>query len=457
MKRLNKFITGLVSIIILCGMESVYAQRTLTLDEGKQLTLENNTSVKNGKLEVEAAKQIRKAAITAYFPTVSAMGAMFEAQENLMEIETAGGNLPVYDGNPVNLLTPAQFAYMPASTMGLLKKGTFGSIMAVQPLFAGGRIINGNKLAALGCNVSEEKSKLAVDDALIKTEESYWQIVSLEEKHNTILKYEELLNSLYKQVDDAYTHGVTSKNDLLKVKLKKSEVALNKSKLENGIKLAKMAFCQHIGIEYDSTLALTDTLTVQGMPESYYVDNAEALKLRTEYKLLQRSVRAEELKTNMKLGEYLPKAGVGVNGIYMKLDEADSRTLGMVFGTVQVPISGWWEASHTLKERSLQEQIAKNNLKENSELLTLQMEKAWQDLTDSYKQYLMTEDAFAQAEENLKVNEDSYNNGLIGVSDLLEAQALCQQAQNEVTESKAGYRNKQVVYLKITGRDIKVK
>ncbi|HEX3072359.1 MAG TPA: TolC family protein, partial [Ignavibacteriales bacterium] len=252
MKRLNKFITGLVSIIILCGMESVYAQRTLTLDEGKQLTLENNTSVKNGKLEVEAAKQIRKAAITAYFPTVSAMGAMFEAQENLMEIETAGGNLPVYDGNPVNLLTPAQFAYMPASTMGLLKKGTFGSIMAVQPLFAGGRIINGNKLAALGRDVSEEKSKLAVDDALIKTEESYWQIVSLEEKHNTILKYEELLNSLYKQVDDAYTHGVTSKNDLLKVKLKKSEVALNKSKLENGIKLAKMAFCQHIGIEYDS-------------------------------------------------------------------------------------------------------------------------------------------------------------------------------------------------------------
>ncbi|HEX2982156.1 MAG TPA: TolC family protein [Ignavibacteriales bacterium] len=429
----------------------------MTLDESKQLTLENNTSVKNGRLEIEAAKQTRKAAFTQYFPTIKAIGVMFEAQENLMEIKTAGGNLPVYDGNPVNLLNPTQFAYMPPSTIGLLKKGTFGSIMAVQPLFAGGRIINGNKLAALGRDVSEEKTKLAVDDALIKTEESYWQIVSLEEKHNTILKYEELLNSLYKQVDDAYTHGITSKNDLLKVKLKKSEVALNKSKLENGIKLAKMAFCQHIGIEYDSTLALTDTLTVQGLPESYYVDNVEALKLRTEYKLLQRSIRAEELKTNMKLGEYLPQAGIGVSGSYTKLDDSDSRTLGMVFGIVQVPVSGWWEASHTLKERSLQEQMAKNNLKENSELLTLQMEKAWQDLTDSYKQYLMTEDALAQAEENLEVNEDSYNNGLIGVSDLLEAQALLLQTHNEVTESKAGYRNKQVSYLRATGRDIKVK
>lgn len=453
---MNKLNIYIIMILSLC-VNSIFAQRYLSLDESKQLTLENNTSVKNGRLEIEAAKQTRKAAFTQYFPTIKATGVMFEAQEDLMEIKTAGGNLPVYDGNPVNLLNPTQSAYMPPSTIGLLKKGTFGNISITQPLFAGGRIINGNKLAALGRDVSEEKNKLAVDDALIKTEESYWQIVSLEEKHNTILKYEELLNSLYKQVDDAYTHGITSKNDLLKVKLKKSEIALNKSKLENGIKLAKMAFCQHIGIEYDSTLALTDTLTVQGLPESYYVDNSEALKLRTEYKLLQRSVRAEELKTNMKLGEYLPQAGVGISGSYTKLDDSDSRTLGMFFGTVQVPVSGWWEASHTLKERSLQEQIAKNNLKENSELLTLQMEKAWQDLTDSYKQYLMTEDALAQAEENLGVNEDSYNNGLIGVSDLLEAQALLLQAQNEVTESKAGYRNKQVSYLRATGRDIKVK
>jgi outer membrane protein TolC len=441
-------------LTLLLNMNSIYAQRGLTLQESKRLTLENNTSIKNGKLEIEAAKQTRKAAFTAYFPSISAIGAMFEADDNLMEMETHGGNLPVYDGNPANLASATQFAYMPGSTMGLLKKGTIGNISAVQPIFAGGRIINGNKLAALGRDVSEDKNKLSTDDALAKTEESYWLIVSLDEKHRTIMKYEELLNSLYKQVDDAYNHGITSRNDLLKVKLKKTEVALNKSKLENGMKLAKMAFCQHIGIPYDSSLVLTDTLAAQGVPESYYVDNTEALKLRTEYMLLQRSVRAEELKTNMKLGEYLPQAGIGVSGIYMKLDESKDRTLAMVYGTVQVPISGWWEASHTLKERSLQEQIAKNNLKENSELLTLQMEKAWQDFSDSYKHYLMNEDALAQAEENLKVNQDSYDNGIISVSDLLEAQAMLQQARDQLTDAKADYRTKQIMYIKVTGRNI---
>ena len=172
---------------------------------------------------------------------------MFEAQRNLMEIQTQGGDLPVYDGDPANLGSATQFAYFPSSTMGLLKKGTVGFLNVVQPVFAGGRIIYGNKLASLGEEVSEFKDKMTQDEILLKTEEQYWLIVSLEEKSKTINKYEELLNRLLLQVEDAYKSGIVMKNDVLKVKLKLSEVLLNKSKLENGRNLATMAFCQFTG------------------------------------------------------------------------------------------------------------------------------------------------------------------------------------------------------------------
>jgi outer membrane protein TolC len=154
----------------------------------------------------------------------------------------------------------------------------------------------------------------------------------------------------------------------------------------------------------------------------------------------------------MKLGEYLPEVAVGVSGLYMKLDESNDRTLGMVFGTVSIPISGWWEASHTLEERSIKEKIAENNMKDNSELLLLQMQKAWQDFTDAYKQVLLSEEAKAQAEENLKVNQDSYNNGMSNLSDLLEAQALQQQMNDQLIDAKGSYRSKQITYLQVTGR-----
>lgn len=448
MKKLNLYIL----LVLFLSLNQTFAQKKLTLEESKGLALQNNAKSKNSKLEIEASEQIRKSAFTNYFPSVSAGGLMFGANKNLMEIESEGGDLPVYDGDPANLANATQFAYFPSSTMGLMKKGTVGYVNIVQPIFAGGRIFNGNKLASLSVEVSKYRDKLTHNEIILRTEEQYWQVVSLAEKQKTVNKYEELLNRLLLQVNDAYNSGITMKNDVLKVKLKLSEVLLNKSKLDNGKKLATMAFCQYIGIPYDSSIVLKDELNISDLPNSYYVDKDDALKKRTEYSLLEKSVEAEKLQSDMKLGEYLPQVGVGVSGTYMKLDDAKSRTLGLVFGTVSVPISGWWGGSHELQELSIKEEIAENNFKDKSELLLLQIEKAWQDLSDAYKQYLLSEESMSQAEENYKVNEDSYNNGLINVSDLLEAQALLQQSLDQLIEAKANYVVKKTTYLQITGR-----
>lgn len=448
MKKINFYIL----LITLFSLSQLFAQRVLTLEESKQLALQNNAKSKNSKLEIEAARKIRKSAFTNYFPNVSAGGFKWSAEKGLFDIDMQGGNLPVYDGNPVNLQNPTQFAYFPSSTISIWKKGTIGYINAIQPIFTGGRIIYGNKLASLGEDVSELKDKMTEDEILLKTEEQYWLIVSLEEKSRTINKYEELLNRLLLQVEDAYKSGIVMKNDVLKVKLKLSEVQLNKSKLENGRKLAAMAFCQHIGISYDSSLVFKDELEISDLPQSYFVDKNEALKKRVEYSLLEKSVEAEELQTKIKRGEYLPQAAIGISEMYMKFDESKKRTFGMVFGTVSVPISGWWSGSYELQERSIKEEIAENNFKNNSELLLLQIEKAWQDLNDAYKQYLLSKESKSQAEENFKVNEDSYKNGISTVSDLLEAQALLQQTQDQLTEAKANYIVKKTTYLQVTGR-----
>jgi len=448
---MNKaFLYLLIPIILFC--DQAVAQQTLTLEQSKQLALQNNYKIKNSKLEVDAAQQKKNAAFTKYFPTVSATGGSFKAQENLIEISTQGGNLPVYDGNPANLLAPTQFANLPDSTMGLLKSGTLGMLTAVQPIFAGGRIIAGNQLASLGEDVGKYQSRLSQNEVLLRTEGQYWLVASLDEKLDTIHKYEELLDGLLRQTEDAYNVGIILKNDLLKVKLKRSEVLLNKSKVENGKTLATMAFCQYLGIPYDSSLVLKDSLGVTEPPQAYYVDHTEALKNRTEYKLLQASIRAEELQTKMKLGEYLPQAGIGVAALYTKMDGGKDRTNEMIFGTLSIPLSGWWEASHTLSERRVKEKIAQNNFNDNSELLLLQMQKAWQDLTDAYKQVLLSEEAKKQAEENLKMNQATYDNGLSNITDLLEAQAMLQQVRDQLTDAKASYRSQLVLYLQITGR-----
>jgi outer membrane protein TolC len=436
---------------LLCAQASS-AQSPLTLEESRRLALKNNGLLKNGALETEAASEVRKAAFTKYFPSVSASGFAFGAQKPLMDMTTAGGNLPVYDGNPANLPAATQFAYFPSATTGVFKSATSGMINIVQPVFAGGRIVNGNRLAALGVDAAENRAQLSRNDVLLKMEEQYWLIVTLDKKLETLRTYEALLDSLLRRVETAFASGLVLKNDVLKVRIKRSEVLVNRSKAENGRKLAAMAFCQHIGITADPAIALKDPLTLEAPPESIHVDAAEAVKTRPEYILLETSVRAEKLQSRLKLGEYLPEVGVGVSGLYLKADTAKGRTFGLVYGTVSIPLSGLWEASHAMGERRLREQIAQNSLKTNSEYLLLQMEKAWQDLTDAYRQVLLCQEAKAQTDENLKVSQDSYDSGMIVVSDLLEAQALRQRADDQWTEAMAAYRVKWIYYLQVTGR-----
>jgi len=448
MKKLNQPLI----LIMLLSINPGYGQKALTLEKSQQLALQHNHAIENSRLELKAAQQTRKAALTKYFPAVSAGGVLFEAQDPLMEITTQGGNLPVYDGNPLNLLRPSLFAYMPGATMGLLKSGTIGMVNVVQPVFAGGRIVNCNRLASLGVAGNERKGRMTHAEVLQKTEEQYWLVVSLEEKTKTIQKYESLLSSLRNQIEDAWKSGLVTKNDVLKVKLKQNEIQLNRSKLENGKKLAKMAFCQYIGIPYDSTLVMQDSLLIRDVPQTIYVDAQAAVQRRNEYQLLQASVQAATLQKRMKVGEYLPQVGVGVVGMYMKFDQGEDRTIGMAFATAAIPLSGWWEASHTVQEHRLKEQMAKNDLQDRTELLLLQIEKAWQDLNDAYRQVRLCEEAKIQAEENLKVNQDSYDHGVCSVSDLLEAQALQQQAMDQLTDAKTGYLLKKTVYLNATGR-----
>jgi outer membrane protein TolC len=182
------------------------------------------------------------------------------------------------------------------------------------------------------------------------------------------------------------------------------------------------------------------------------VDARAALPDRAEYALLQASVRAEELQTRMKRGEYLPQAGIGVCGLLMKIDDGASRTLGMAFGTLSVPLSGWWEARHALEERALREDMARNTARDNEELLVLQMEKSWRDLEDAHAETLLADETRNQAEENLRVSRDGYAHGIVTLSDVLEAQAMLQKACDQWIDAKAACRVALLRYLQVTGR-----
>jgi outer membrane protein TolC len=363
-----------------------------------------------------------------------------------------GGNLPVFDGNPANLATATQFAYFPGMALSFFEKGSLGLVTATQPVFAGRRIVTGNKLANLGIEVNQIQLASNEDEVAIETERQYWQIVELTGKMKTLENYIQLVDTLHKEVKDVYNAGIINRNDLLKVELKQNELKMNRVKLSNGIILAKMAFCQYIGVLYHPEISFADDFGTLESPLLKYTDHQQTLPGRAEYKLLKKSTEAEKLQTTMLKGEYMPQFGVGAGAIYMDVMDDKSTTTGMIYSSIKIPISGWWEASHKLKERQFKEEQNQNMVADVSEKLLLQMQQAWNALDEAYQQVQLSEVSIKQAEENLKVSHDNFKAGMVTVSDLLEAQALLQSSIDNLTSSRSSYQVAMAKYLQVTGK-----
>ncbi|MCZ2102428.1 MAG: TolC family protein [Chitinophagales bacterium] len=441
-------------VVALITSATTYSQTTLTLEESKSLALKNNKAVQNSSLEIEAARLVKKNAFTNYFPKVSANVFGFQAINPIIKYKMEGGNLPVYDGNPANLATATQFAYFPGMELSMFQRSAIGVLNIAQPIYAGGKIRTGNKLATLNVDVKEKQQQLSENEVLLKTEQQYWQLMSLQEKQKTLEKYEALLQDIRKQVDDAFKSGLIIKNDVLKVQIKQSELQANKNKLLNGKKLATMQFCQTIGILYDSTLVLQEQIDTSQNPNQYYTDNQTAISDRTEYQLLEKSVEAAHLQKKMKTGDYLPTVAVGLAGYHINMLEKDATnfTNGMAYVSVSIPISDWWGGSYAIKEQSIRQKIAQNTFDDTKGLLNLQMEKAWTDVNEAWKQIEIIKETVVQAEENLKVSQTGYNSGVVNLSDLLEAQALVQETADKLTDAQTQYKLAVTTYLQVTGR-----
>ncbi len=403
------------------------AQQAYSLAQCKKLALENNARMKNARLEVSSAQQTKEEAFTNFFPSLSASALGYNANQPLVEANLGG---------------------MP---LALLKNGIVGDITVTQPLFAGGQIVNGNKLAQLGVEVSRFKQEQSEKEVLLTTEVYYWQIISLNEKLKTLAIVEQLVNSLYKDVDAAVKAGVKNRNDLLQVQLRKNSVASDRLQLENGLKLSRMLLGQYVGIKADSLSIEPISFDEPASPEKLRTDHSAALLTTPEYQLLAKNVEANRLQQKITVGKYLPTVGVGASYMYDDLMDKDNTT-AMVFAKVSVPLSDWWGGSHAIKKQKFQTMMAQNEQRNNSDLLLIQMQKLWNDVEESYKQVKLAEESVVTATENVRLNTNYYQAGTTTLSDLLDSQLLLQQSRNQHTDAYTQYLIKQTQYLQATGR-----
>lgn len=443
--------TALTMVLVSFSLFAAKAEaQTLSLDSCKRLAIKNNKKIIEAGYEVQSSQEVRKNVYTNYFPKVSANIMAMRSSDYLIKGNIPEMNLPVYDGNPENLASATQYAYFPGMPINALDYLNMSSLSVAMPIYAGGQIRNGNKLAALGEEVSRMQQKMTITDVLVFTDQLYWTLLALNEKLKTLDSYGALLDTLNRDVTNYNKAGLAQRNDLLKVQLKQNEWQSNRLKLLNGISLTKRTLCQHIGIPFDSLLVLSDQpKKVVLMPK---VDSPnDAVSNRDEFQLLNKSIEAEELQLKMTRGELMPQLSLGGMADYMDLMNTN-LTDKIGFVNLSIPITDWWGGSHKIKQHQIKIEKARNKLSETSELLALQIEQASNELRESFDQVQLAKKSVEQAQENMKVTDDNYRSGNISISDLLEAQALFQSSNDNLTNSRCNYQIVLAKYLQAMGK-----
>lgn len=444
-----KMIRYILSVVLCVAMTpEMRAQKVLSLADCERMALGNNRKLQNAELSVEAARQTRKEAFTNYFPEVSGTGAWFNANHGLARTDISTGNM--LSADIAAMLPPELLGALPASVpVSLLKNGTVGGITATMPIFAGGRIVNGNKLAKVGEEVAGLQRKLTEDEIKFATNSYFWQVANLQEKLETIHSVQKMLDRLLKDVETAVEAGMTTRNDLLRVQLQIQDVASSRLTVENGITVCKMQLAQFIGAGTEDFELQYTTADRDENPVALYCDPTQAAVSRTETGLLDLNVRAAKLKKRISFGEQLPSVGIGGGYLYNDL-LGKSNNSGIIYASVSIPISGWWRGSHAHKRHRILEQQAANERADKIELMTVETKQTWNELVEAYEQLLLAENSIKQATENLRIVENTYKAGTIPLTELLDAQVLFRQSRNQYSDAYSVYRIKRLRYEQIT-------
>lgn len=441
----------------------------LDLEKCRSMAEENSEVIKIADENISKANGERIAAKSAWLPNISLSGTgMYNKNEIDMELimptkvfDMATGELvpniainpatgdPIIgpDGNPVF----NTYAYMPLDIT--LYGAYMASLSAEQPLYAGGKIIAGNKMASIGEKMAVENKNLKTVETLYEADNSYYTYLSVKEKVVLAKKYQDLLKKLVSVVDDSYQTGMINQNELLKVQVQYNEASLQVQKAENGLKLARMALCRVIGVDLNTQIEINDSIGSETNSVSDLSANAQD---RIEYKLLQSNV--EMAKQNIKLvqGDYLPNAGVSVGYNYFNvildgMDNYDSHGMNAM-ASVKIPITSFGERKGKIKAAKADYNIKQYELQQAEEYLQLEIEQARLNFLDAKTRVEMTNKSLEQADENLRISQNNYNLGMETIVNLLEAQAEWQKAYSNKIDALTDLKIKESNYLRVTNR-----
>lgn len=456
MKRTILLLTFVVTV------SCMHAQRMLTLEECRNLAIQNNKELQISGEKIKMADNEKKAAFTKYFPQLSANGAYMWNQKdiNLLDMGTLSSSLSSSLGGLAQL-PMIQHLMSGVNDMQHLDVQNIwvGNVSLVQPVFMGGKIVNYNQITKFAKQLAESMNNLQLQDLIYKTDETYWQVISLVNKKKLADAYVDLLRKMDSDVTAMIYEGVATEADGLSVKVKLNEAEMAQTKVENGLALTRMLLAQICGLSLEEDLSLADEKLDNFPVETTQAsaDLNEAFMNRNELRSLDLATKIYKRKERIALAEMLPNLALAANYFVtnpnvfngFKNDFAGMFNVGVM---VKVPLSGWWEGTYRRNSAKAETRIKTLEWQDAREKIELQVNQSVYKVNEAGKKLIASSRNMENAEENLRRANFGFEEGVIPALNLMEAQTAWVSARSSLIDAQIEVKLTEVYLSKALGK-----
>jgi outer membrane protein len=430
------------SILMAAGGLALAPAEPKTLEECIGLGLKNSRSLHAAALRNRQLQAGLAEAGTACLPSLS-LGARYS---RLSPLATGMVTLPPPIGT-ISLFPTIEDNYSLTASLQ-------------QPLFTGLRIRHSVAQARALLEQGRSDYRQSRQELLYQVRLSFWNLVKAQEVLRYIRDNIEQVKAHLKEIDDLYARGLVTYNEVLKGRLRLADAELRELEGENSRALAQARLNVLIGLPPQASFEPSYSFTRSPEPSGPLEELiAAALEQRPESASMDQRLKAAREGIGVARSGWYPGVFLAGNYQYALPNPRQFPPTANFVSTWDVGIvasvdPGRWPGVARRTEQAVS-QLAQvqEALGQQQDAIALEVLQAYLELKKSDGEIGVAEQIVQQAEENYKVTDRRFENGLALSTDVLDAELARLEGNLQLTQARVDNQIAQAALLRALGSE----
>ena len=405
----------LTVICILClGMFGVQAAEYMNLEDSLKVAIERNPQVKAQNQEVFIKEMEKKSRFSQMLPSADLSYGYARLNE-----------------------APS----MTLPNLGTLVIGTKDNyemnLDARQVLFAGGALYNSYLVAKNDQFAAEIDREQTIRQLKLLVIDAYYGVIKARQFREVAKTSVTSVKSLLDVSNAFFNQGMIPKNNLLETQVRYAETEQNLISAENAVKIAESNFNLLLVRDLSEEISIDTEIPLTTMEISFDQALQTAFESRQEIRTAKLQLDNTEKGITIARSAFMPS--VAATYTYTRSgedpdveDDSWQAGLGLNWNLFQGGGS-YWEYNRA-KYTSAKVGYLLESLKNQ---VTLEVKNSYLNIQEAQARLQVADKTIAQAQENFRIEKDRYNLQVSTSTDVLRAEALLAQAQNNLISARA--------------------